>query len=209
MPNGNGNKMNIGVMGGTFDPIHNGHIVVAEETRSRLNLAEVLFVPAGQPWLKADRPVSSVEHRLQMVSLTIADKPYFKLVTLEIERAGPSYTIDTIGELQKRLGIEGELFFILGLDSLSHLTQWRDASRLITMCRLVAVPRPGYSPPDLNSLEASIPRLSQRLIILDKPETDISATEIRERVSRDLSISHLVPEPVGKYIRQHKLYMRL
>ncbi|MFC1862264.1 nicotinate-nucleotide adenylyltransferase [Chloroflexota bacterium] len=200
--------MNIGVMGGTFDPIHKGHIIVAEEVRARLNLAEVLFIPAGQPWLKADRPISPAEHRLQMVSLTIADKPYFKLATLEIERAGPSYTIDTITELQVQLGAGDELFFILSRDSLSQLSRWRDASRLITMCHLVAVPRPGYPLPALDSLEASIPGLSRRLVILDKPEIDISATEIRERVARGLSISHLVHEPVEAYIRQHKLYLK-
>ncbi|MFC1966624.1 nicotinate-nucleotide adenylyltransferase [Chloroflexota bacterium] len=199
--------MNIGVMGGTFDPIHKGHIIVAEEARARLNLAEVLFVPAGKPWLKTDRLISPAEHRLQMVSLAIADKPYFKLATLEIERAGPSYTVDTITELREKLGAGVELFFILGWDSLSHLPQWRDASRIITMCRMAAVPRSGYSLPDLDSLEAGIPGLSERLIILDKPQIDISASDIRERVARNLPVHHLVPEPVGKYIRQHKLYL--
>ena len=199
--------MNIGVMGGTFDPIHKGHIIVAEEARARLNLAEVLFVPAGKPWLKTDRPISPAEHRLQMVSLAIAEKPYFKLATLEIERAGSSYTVDTITELREKLGAGDELFFILGWDSLSQLPQWRDASRLITMCRMVAVPRPGYSLPDLDSLEAGIPGLSERLVILDKPQIDISASNIRERVAQDLPISGLVPEAVGKYIRQHKLYL--
>ncbi len=199
--------MNIGVMGGTFDPIHQGHIIVAEEAKARLNLAEVLFVPAGQPWLKADIPVSPAEHRLQMVSLAIADKPYFKLATLEIERAGSSYTVDTITELQKKIGAGDEIFFILGWDSLSQLPQWRDASRLIRLCHLVAVPRPGYSLPDLDSLEAGIPGLSKRLVILDKPQIDISASDIRERVAQGLSISHLVPKAVDEYIRQNKLYL--
>ncbi|MFC1928414.1 nicotinate-nucleotide adenylyltransferase [Chloroflexota bacterium] len=201
--------MNIGVMGGTFDPIHNGHILVAEETRTRLNLVEVIFVPAGQPWLKEDSPISSAEHRLQMVSLAIAGFPYFKLTTVEIDRAGPSYTIDTIAQLQAQVGAEDELFFILGWDSLAQFPQWRDASRLIKMCHLVAVPRPGYPLPSLNSLEASIPGLSQRLVILDKPEVDISATEIRNRVTQGLSIHHLVPEPVDEYIRQNRLYITL
>ena len=199
--------MNIGVMGGTFDPIHKGHIIVAEEARARLNLAEVLFVPAGKPWLKTDRPISPAEHRLRMVSLAIAGKPYFKLATLEIERAGPSYTVNTITELREKLGAGVELFFILGWDSLSQFPQWRDASRIITMCRPVAIPRTGYSLPDLDSLEASIPGLSERLIILDKPQIDISASDIRERVAQNLPVHHLVPEPVGKYIRQHKLYL--
>ena len=199
--------MNIGVMGGTFDPIHMGHLIVAEEVRARLDLAEVLFVPAGQPWLKPNSPVLPAEHRLQMVRLAIADKPYFKLSTIEIERAGPSYTVDTIAELQGQLDARDELFPILGWDNLAQLPQWREPSRLVKMCHLVAVPRPGHPRPDLDSLEAVIPGLSRGLIFLDKPEVDIDATEIRKRVAQGLSIRHLVPEPVERYIKQHGLYV--
>jgi len=197
----------IGVLGGTFDPVHNGHLIVAEEARRRLNLAEVLFVPAGQPWLKADSTILAAEHRVRMVRLAIAGEPDFKLSTMEIDRAGPSYTVDTIAALQAQLGAGDELFFILGWDSLAQLPQWREPSRLITICRLVAVPRPGYPCPDLNSLEAVIPGLSRSLILLDKPEVDIGATEIRNRVAHGLSIDHLVPEPVDEYIKKHKLYL--
>jgi len=199
--------MNIGILGGTFDPIQLAHLAVAEEVRARLDLAEIIFVPAGQPWLKANSPISTAEHRIQMVRLAIADKPYFKLSTVEIDRAGPSYSVDTVAELQGQLGAEDELFFILGWDSLAELPLWHEPSRLIQMCRLVAVPRPGYSAPDLKKLEADIPGLSQRVILMDKPEIDISATDIRNRVARGLSISHLVPEPVERYIKQHRLYM--
>jgi len=199
--------LNIGVMGGTFDPIHNGHLIVAEEVRVRLNLAEILFVPAGQPWLKMDSPISAAEHRMQIVQLAIEGKPYFKLSTMEIERAGPSYTVDTIAELKDQLGVKDELFFILGWDNLAELPQWHEPSRLINMCRLVAVHRVGYPPPDLNSLEAAIPGLSQRVTLLDTPEIDISASAIRNRVAQGLSISHLVLELVERYIKQHKLYV--
>ncbi len=199
--------MNIGVLGGTFDPIHIGHLAVAEEVRVRLDLAEVVFVPAGQPWLKSNSPISSAEHRIGMVRLAIADSPYFKLSTVEIERSGPSYTVDTIAELQAQLGSGEELFFIVGWDSLAQLPQWKEPSRLVTMCHLVAVPRPGYQLPDLKSLEAIIPGLSRNLVLLDKPEVDVDATEIRNRVARGLSISQLVPEPVISYIKQHKLYL--
>ncbi len=199
--------MSIGVMGGTFDPIHIGHLIVAEEVRVRLNLAEVLFVPAGQPWLKPNSPVSAAEHRVQMVRLAIVDKPHFKLSTMEIERAGPTYTVDTIAELKGQLGAGDELFFILGWDSLAELPQWHEPSRLIKMCHLVAVPRPGYPVPDLKSLEALIPGLSKSTILLDTQEIDISASGIRSRLARGLSVRHLVPEPVEKYIRQHKLYL--
>ena len=199
--------MNIGVMGGTFDPIHNGHLVVAEEVRSRLELAVILFVPAGQPWLKTDNRVSPAEHRVQMVRLAIAGEPYLKLSTVEVERPGPTYTVDTMAELKAQLAAENELFFILGRGSLAELPQWKEPSRLITLCRLVVVPRPGYPHPELKALEALIPGLSQRVILLDKPEIDISASEIRGRVARGLSISRLVPGPVESYIKQHKLYM--
>ncbi|MBA7650469.1 Nicotinate-nucleotide adenylyltransferase [subsurface metagenome] len=199
--------MNIGVLGGTFDPIHNGHLIVAEEARARVNLAETLFVPAGQPWLKTDRPISAVEHRVEMVRLAIADKPYFKLSTVDIDRAGASYTIDTIADLQGQIGAEDELFLILGWDSLAELPQWHEPSQLITMCRLVVVPRPGYPRPKLKKLEASIPGISQRVMVMDGPEIDISASLVRERVVKGLYVRHLVPEPVNRYIKQHKLYV--
>jgi len=199
--------MNIGVLGGTFDPIHNGHLAVAEEVRSRLDLAVILFVPAGQPWLNKTSPISAAEHRVEMVRLAIADKAHLKLSTIEIERPGATYTVDTMAELQAQLGAENDLFFILGWGSLAELPQWKEPSRLITLCHLVAVPRPGYPRPDLKALEALIPGLSQRVILLEKPEIDISASEIRDRVARGLSISHLVPEPVESYIKQHRLYM--
>lgn len=199
--------MNIGVLGGTFDPVHRGHIMVAEEVKARLNLAEVLFVPTAQTPLKEDSSILSAEHRVQMVLLAIADYPYLKLSTVEINRAGPSYTVDTIAELRDRYGAGDELFFILGWDSLAQLPQWKEPSRLVQLCHLVAVPRPGFSLPDLKSLEAVIPGLARSLIVLDKPKIDIRATEIRERAARGLSIRHLVPEPVDEYIRKHKLYL--
>jgi nicotinate-nucleotide adenylyltransferase len=198
--------MNIGILGGTFDPIHIGHLVVADEVMSRLCLAEVLFVPAGQPWLKAGIRVLSAEHRIQMVRLAIAGKPHFKLSTIEVERPGPTYTIDTVAELGRRFSDEDELFLIMGWDNLTELPRWHQPVRLVSMCRLVVVPRVGYKIPDLGSLDEAIPGLSQRVIMLDKPEIDISASVIRERVSQGLSISHLVPEAVARYIREQGLY---
>jgi len=200
--------MKIGVLGGTFDPIHNGHLAVAEEVRARLNLGEVLFVPAGQPQLRTNSPISAAEHRLEMVRLSITGRPYFRLSTVEIERAGPSYTVDTIAELRRQFGSQDELFFILGWDSLAELPRWREPSRLvkIKMCYMVAVPRPGYPLPDLGSLEAQVPGLARRVIVLDLPRVDISASEIRQRASQGLPIGHLVPEPVDKYIREQGLY---
>ncbi len=198
--------MKVGVLGGTFDPIHTAHLVMADEVRVRLNLDEILFVPAGEPWLKTAHFISLAEHRVQMVRLAIKGRPHFKLSTVEVERAGPSYTVDTIAELRQQLSIEDDIFFILGWDSVAGLPQWREPFRLIEMCYLVAVPRPSYSAPDLPALESLIPGISERLVMMDKPEIDISSSEVRERVARGLAIAHLVPEAVERYIKRHGLY---
>ena len=199
--------MKIGMLGGTFDPVHLGHLGIAEHIRVQLDLAEVLFLPAGQPQLKESDVISPASHRLQMLRLAIADNPHFKLSTIEIDRTGPSYSVDTVAELRGQLGAGDELFFILGWDSLAQLHRWREPARLVGMCQVVVVPRPGYPPPDLEALEGVIPGVSQRVVMMDKPLIDISATEIKDRAARGLSISHLVPEPVDEYIRQHKLYL--
>jgi len=201
-------KTKVGVLGGTFDPVHNGHLMVAEEARVRLGLAEVLFVPAGRPWLKESRLVLAAKHRVHMVSLAVAAYPYFKLSTVEVDRAGPSYSVDTIEELQARLGGSVELYFILGQDNLAEMPEWREPARLVTMCHLVAVPRPGYSLPAPDSLEAAIPGLLKKLILLPQPEVDIDATEIRQRVARGQTIDHLVPKPVAAYIKQYGIYLK-
>lgn len=199
--------MKIGILGGTFDPVHLGHLAIAEEARAKLKLDEVIFVPAGQPWMKKDTPVSPAEHRINMLRLAISGKTYFKLSTVEIERGGLSYSVETVAELRAKLKAEDEIVLIVGWDSLETLPQWREPARLITMCRIVALPRPGYKRPDIASLEKEVPGLSERVILLDKPEIAISATEIRERVRQGLPISHLVPEAIERYIREKGLYL--
>jgi nicotinate-nucleotide adenylyltransferase len=134
------------------------------------------------------------------------NKSYFKLSTIDIERPGPSYAVDTMAELQGQLRVGDELFFILGWDNLAELPQWREPFRLIKMCHLVVVPRPGYPPPRLKSLERAVPGLSQRVMLMDEPEIDISASVIRSRVVQGLSIGGLVPEAVERYIKQNGLY---
>jgi nicotinate-nucleotide adenylyltransferase len=199
--------MRVGVIGGTFDPIHKGHISIAEEVRARLDLAEVIFVPAGTPWLKAVEPVATAEQRLEMVHLAITGTSYFHLSAVDIDRGGPTHTVDTVTDLLAQYGNGTELFFILGWDSLVELPRWHEPSLLIRLCRLVAVPRPSYPRPDLNSLEADIPAISRRVVLLDTPRIDISATAIRQRVARGQPIEHLVPAVVAKYIGQHELYI--
>jgi nicotinate-nucleotide adenylyltransferase len=199
--------MNIGVFGGTFDPIHLGHLAVAEEVRASLGLAEVLFIPAGHPWLKADRPISPAKPRVEMVNLAIVGHPHFKLSTCEVDRPGPSYAVDTIDILQQQLGTEARLFFFLGSDALSELPQWKEPSRLIQICHLVAFTRPGFALPPLESLESAIPGLSQHVTFVEVPQVDISATQIRNRVSRGASIHGLVPQAVERYIQEQGLYL--
>ncbi len=199
--------MNVGILGGTFDPVHSGHLILAEVAREQLNLNEILFIPAGQPWLKVERTITPAEHRLQMLRLALDDTPYFRTSEMEIKRSGPTYTIDTINALKERLSAEDELFFILGQDNLMQLPQWHDAPELIKLCYLVAAPRPGVKKPDLKALEAEIPGIRQRVMLMKEPLVDISATDIRERVARGLSVRHLVPEPVNRYIKEHRLYI--
>jgi nicotinate-nucleotide adenylyltransferase len=196
--------VNIGVLGGTFDPIHIGHLIVAEEARIKLGLKEVLFVPAGQPWLKRDRNITLAVHRVEMVRRAIADNPHFKLCILEVEHAGPSYTVDTLTMLQKQLGSEASLFFILGRDTLAELPLWKEPQKLVQLCRLVVVPRLGSR--DLKHLETAIPGLLDKVIQLDMPVIGISSSEIRQRITQGLPIRYLVPKEVGEYIVEHELY---
>jgi len=196
--------VNIGVLGGTFDPIHIGHLVVGEEARMKLGLSEILFVPAGQPWLKQDRDITPAAHRVEMVRRAIADNPHFKLCTLEVERPGPSYTVNTLTLLQKQLGSQASLFFILGRDTLAGLPLWKEPEKLVQLCRLVVPPRLGSR--DLKHLETAIPGLLDKVIQLDMPVIGISSSEIRQRLAQGLSIRYLVPPEVGKYITEHKIY---
>ena len=196
--------MNIGVLGGTFDPIHMGHLVVAEEARIKVGLNEVLFVPAGQPWRKLDRNITLAAHRVEMVRRAIADNPHFKLCTLEVERPGPSYTVDTLTMLRKQLGSGASLFFILGRDTLAELPLWKEPKKLVQLCRLVVAPRLGSK--DLKHLETSIPGLLDKVIQLDMPVIGISSAEIRQRIAKGLSIRYLVAPEVEKYITEQKVY---
>jgi len=201
-------RSKIGVLGGTFDPIHLGHLIVAEDIRQKLGLGEVLFVPAGRPWLKLkeEKPISAAEHRLAMVRLAIASNPCFKVSTMEIDRPGLSYSIDTVLELKAKLGAGAEIYFIVGPDALAELPKWKDPGRLLEICQVVGIGRPGHAQTDLHILESSIPGVSQRIMLLDVPQIDISSTEIRKRVAQRLSIRYLVPEAVEKYIAEYKLY---
>lgn len=200
--------MKMGILGGTFDPIHNGHLAIADEARTYLNLSEVLFLPAGQPWMKSDQPISAEDHRTEMIRLALEGRSYFKLSTIEIEHKGPSYSVDTMVKLRAQSEEALDFYFIVGWDNLAKIPLWKDPAKLIEMCFLAAVPRPGYDRPDMKKLEAALPGISKKVILMGKPRIDISATDIRNRVAQGLSISSLVPEAVEKYIQENGLYRK-
>ncbi|MFY9814100.1 MAG: nicotinate-nucleotide adenylyltransferase [Dehalococcoidales bacterium] len=200
--------MKIGILGGTFDPVHNGHLAIAEEARAYLNLNEVLFLPAGQPWMKADRSISPAQHRVAMLALALQSRPGFKYSTMEIEHQGPSYSVNSIAELQAGAAAPSDWYFILGWDNLSKVPLWKEPQKLIDMCFLVAVPRPGFDRPNMKKLEAALPGISKKVILMNKPRLHISATDIRSKVAQGLPISGLVPEAVEKYIHEKGLYRK-
>jgi len=198
--------MKIGVMGGTFDPVHLAHIAVAEQAREDLKLDEVLFVPAGQPYFKDLNRITPVEDRLRMVELAIDGKKYFRISPVEIERIGHSYTVDTLEYLKLEKYPLDELFLILGWDSLLNLHLWKKPKKLLGLCTIVAAPRPEYPRPNLKDLEKNLPGISARAVVMDKPLMDISSTDIRDRVKQGLPIDNMVHPKVAAYIREKGLY---
>jgi len=198
----------IGILGGTFDPIHNGHLAVAAEVLESLGLNEVLFVPTGKPWQKAGRVITDAVHRLQMVTLAIAGEPQFRLSDMEVERPGSTYTVDTLQQLKKQYDAGTELYFILGWDALLGAPYWKEPGKIIDLCRVVAVPRPGINPPNPAALDGLISGLAGRLVMLDSPRIDISSSDIRRRVASSLPWEHLVPATVAEYIKENRLYLK-
>lgn len=199
-------SMKIGILGGTFDPIHLGHLIVAEEARVRLGLEQVIFIPAGQPWLKAGQCITPAEHRLRMVELAVGSNPFFRVMPNEVDRAGPTYTVDTLQELQRELGPDSSLHFIVGMDSLEQFHRWKDPEKLLDLCQLVVVNRPGHQGVDINTLVGRFPQAGPSLRLLMVPRMEISATEIRQRAAQGISIRYLVPEAVEAYIMEQRLY---
>lgn len=202
-------RRHIGLIGGTFDPIHYGHLVVAEEVRFTLDLAEMVFVPAGQPPHKEGSTVTEAHHRLTMLELALASNPHFSISKIDIERPGPSYTVDTLRLLREQWGEETGIYFVIGWDSLEYLLTWHDpAGILAQLAALVAVRRPGYEgePGSLERMEQRLPGIQQRLLVVPAPQLEISATDLRQRVAKGRPIKYQVPEQVERYIADHKLY---
>lgn len=197
----------LGLLGGTFDPPHYGHLVAAQEAAERLELERVLFLPAGQPPHKLGEPISPLQQRVRMVELAIADNPRFSLSLADCQPAGPSYTVELLARLQQQLGPETSIYFVVGMDSLHDLTTWRQPARVLEQCTLVVVQRPGYPELDLAELDKDLPGASQHIVILPTPGLAIAATELRSRVVEGRSIRYLVPEAVREYIAEQRLYL--
>nr|MBC7244718.1 nicotinate-nucleotide adenylyltransferase [Chloroflexota bacterium] len=203
---GNKVKRRIGVFGGTFDPIHYGHLVITEDARVYLQLEKVLFVPARQPPHKAQGSYSAFQHRVRMTELAIADNPHFVLSLIEAERPGPSYTVDTLRQLRAEFGPDVDLYFIIGMDSLANIESWYKPAELLTLCRIVVAERAGYHV-DLSALEEALPGLRNKLELIDTPELSISSTDLQRRVRSGLAIRYQLPSQVEKYIYEHRLYL--
>jgi nicotinate-nucleotide adenylyltransferase len=196
----------LGVLGGTFDPPHYGHLAAAEEAGEQLALARVLFVPTGQPPHKPGKPISPAAHRARMTELAIADNPRFALSCVDVDRPGPSYTADLLALLHAEQGPGSELYFICGMDMLASFLTWHEPARVIAQCCLVAVARPGTPPVDLAALERALPEAQGRIHVLRVPGVDVSSTELRERVAVGRSLRYLVPPAVAAYVAEQRLY---
>lgn len=196
----------VAILGGTFDPIHNGHLTVAATVCDRLGLDEILIVPAGRPWQKADRHVSSIEDRLEMARRATAGHEGYSVSAVEAHRSRDTYSVETLSEIRRGLTDRDEVYFVLGWDSLEQFPGWHGPEEIIRLCKLVAVPRPGYPRPDVSALEKRVPGLRGRVVLLDAPHVDISASQIREMVAAGQPITELVPAAVADYIKEHGLY---
>ena len=187
-------------MGGTFDPIHHGHLVAASEVAQSFDLDEVVFVPTGQPWQKADREVSPAEHRYLMTVVATASNPRFTVSRVDIDRDGPTYTIDTLRDLHAARP-DDELFFITGADALAQILSWKDADELFDLAHFIGVTRPGY---ELS--ESGLPE--EKVTLQEVPAMAISSTDCRERVADGEPVWYLVPDGVVQYINKYALYSR-
>ena len=198
-PPGEPRSPRVGIMGGTFDPIHNGHLVAASEVATRFGLDEVVFVPTGQPWQKGDIAVSPAEDRYLMTVIATASNPRFRVSRVDIERDGPTYTVDTLRDLREEYGEGVELFFITGADALDRILSWKDTDRLFKLAHFVGVTRPGFVLSD-----AHLP--ADTVSLVQVPAMAISSTDCRARVAAGLPVWYLVPDGVVQYIAKRHLY---
>jgi len=198
----------IGVSGGTFDPIHYGHLIIAEEAREMMQLDKVIFIPCGNPPHKTNCRVTPAEHRYEMVSMAVKGNEFFEVSSMEIDRGGYSYTVETVAQLIEIYGEDTKLFFIIGADVIPELVTWKQFEKLFAMCEFIATLRPGY---DKESLYKEIKYLESnyhaKINLLNTPLIEISSTMIRNRVKSRKSVKYLVPYEVEEYIKEKGLYL--
>lgn len=196
----------IGIMGGTFDPPHLGHLILAQRVKESLKLDKIVFIPTGDIYYKDSFETASAEHRLNMTRLSVCDNPDFSVSDIEIKEEGYSYTCDTLKKLKKKLP-DAKLYFIVGADSLAYIEKWKNPAQIFESATVVSVGRNGYTSSDLiakkNELESEF---EADVVILDIPNIDISSTEIRKRIRENLSVKYLVPREAEEYIKKNKLY---
>ena len=196
----------VGILGGTFDPVHRGHLEIARRVMDEAALERVIFIPAAQPRLKPGEPSASPRQRLEMLRLAVDGMPGFEVSDIELRRSGPTLTVETLRELRRELGDGVELRFILGLDALARFDQWVEPERVVELARLLAVSRPGYGGFDWPGFYARNPYAEGRVDCLDSTAIDISASELRGRIAAGASVGGLLPAVVEGYIRDNGLY---
>jgi nicotinate-nucleotide adenylyltransferase len=197
--------LRLGIMGGTFDPVHFGHLVAAEEALVQFNLDKVVFMPTGRPVRKTHRHVSSAEDRYLMTVIATASNPDFEVSRLEIDRPGDTYTVDTIMQLSEIHGPSAELFFISGADAVREILTWKDAGRIAAMCTFIAATRPGFDA-EIGSFETPEGVPAPRVEAMEVPALAISSSDIRSRVAARRPVRYLLPEAVAAYIEKNGLY---
>lgn len=197
-------QLKLGVLGGTFDPPHYGHLVLAENALAQLRLDRVLFVPAAQPPHKPQQPLTPARHRVAMVKRAIADNPGFLLSRVDLDRPGPHYTVDMLALLREKRP-EAAFYFLMGGDSLAQLLTWRNPAGIVRQAQLAVMQRPGWEA-DVEALAEEIPGIRERLVWVDAPHLDIAGSDLRRRMRAGLPIRYLVPPPVESYVREHGLY---
>ncbi|WP_190239231.1 nicotinate-nucleotide adenylyltransferase [Pelotomaculum schinkii] len=197
----------LGIMGGTFDPIHYGHLVTAEGARYEYDLEKVIFIPAGQPPHKPNFKRTQAWRRYEMTRLAVATNPFFEESPIEIERPGPTYTIDTVQEIS-RLYPGAQIFFITGADAVAEILNWKKVERLLSICRFIAATRPGYKQGEIWKKIGALPQgLKNNIFYMEVPALAISSTDIRQRVRKGKPIKYLLPEPVETYITSNNIYL--
>ena len=200
-------KKKVGILGGTFDPIHVGHLMTAEAVRDEYHLDRVIFIPAANPPHKELNKVTAAEHRYMMTVLATCSNPHFQVSDIEMKRSGPSYTIDTIDYMVKKYGSDTEFYFIVGADAIIDLPSWNNIEELLSLCHFIGANRQG-SVPDVTQIQAELGELGKTKIHrLLTPELEISSTDIRHRVKKGYSIKYIVPAAVEQYIYKEGLYL--